>query len=221
MTPEPARESRAARTILGIAAALVLVLLITAAWRWLSRNGIDVTALSSRDVEALVARWGAWAWAGSIALMVLHSFLPLPAEVIAVGNGMLFGAWQGVLVTWTGAMLGAALAYGLARALGRPVLRWVVPARHRARLEGIPTEAPALLAIRLMPVISFNLVNYAAGVLGVPWWRFLWTTGLGILPLVVTMVVLGREMTAAPWWLWAGFALVCVALLLALWRRKR
>jgi LPXTG-motif cell wall-anchored protein len=35
------------------------------------------------------------------------------------------------------------------------------------------------------------------------------------------MVVLGREMTAAPWWLWAGFALVCVALLLALWRRRR
>ncbi|MGH7125839.1 MAG: TVP38/TMEM64 family protein [Stellaceae bacterium] len=201
--------------------ALLLVAGVIGGWLWLRAHGIDLGAMSTADVEATVRSWAPWTWLASIALMVLHSFVPLPAEIIALANGMLFGPWWGVVVTWAGAMLGAVLAYGLARALGRPAVRAFIPARHWARLAAIPVEPGPLLAIRLMPVISFNLVNYAAGLLGVPWWRFLWTTALGILPIVVTMVVLGRELMAAPWWIWGGFALACLALLGLLRRIER
>jgi uncharacterized membrane protein YdjX (TVP38/TMEM64 family) len=219
--PEP-REAPLAGSAPAIAAVLLAALLIAGAvggWLWLRARGIDLASMSTADVEAMVRSWAPWAWLGSIALMVLHSFVPLPAEIIALANGMLFGPWWGVVVTWTGAMLGAILAYGLARALGRPAVRGLVPARHWAKLEAIPVEAGPLLVIRLMPVISFNLVNYAAGLLGVPWWRFLWTTALGILPIVITMVVLGRELMAAPWWIWGAFAFASLALL-ALLRLK-
>jgi uncharacterized membrane protein YdjX (TVP38/TMEM64 family) len=214
--PEPARERRVEGRTAAAAAGILALLLIAAAvigWLWLRARGIDLVEMSAADVEAVVQGSAPWTWLGSIALMVLHSFVPLPAEIIALANGMLFGPWWGVVVTWVGAMLGAVLAYGLARALGRPAVRAFVPARYWGRLEAIPVEAGPLLVIRLMPVISFNLVNYAAGLLGVPWWRFLWTTALGILPIVVTMVVLGRELMAAPWWIWSAFAIACVALL--------
>src|SRR5579872_1951712 len=221
--PEPARERRVeGRTAAAVAVALVLVLIAAAVggWLWLRARGVDLSGMSATDVEAMVRSWGPWTWLGSIALMVLHSFVPLPAEIIALANGMLFGPWWGVAVTWTGAMLGAVLAYGLARALGRPAVRGFIPARHWARLDAVPVGAGSLLAIRLMPVISFNLVNYAAGLLGVPWWRFVWTTALGILPIVVTMVVLGRELMAAPWWIWGAFAVACLALLAVLRMRR-
>jgi len=39
------------------------------------------------------------------------------------------------------------------------------------------------------------------------------------LPIVVAMVVLGRELMAAPWWVWGAFALASLALL-ALLRMK-
>jgi len=214
--PEPAHERRVEARTAAVAAAGLVVLLVAGVagiWLWLRARGVDLAGMSTSDVEAMVRGWEPWAWLGSIALMVLHSFVPLPAEIIALANGMLFGPWWGVAVTWIGAMLGAVLAYGLARALGRPAVRGLVPARHWARLEAIPVRAGPLLVIRLMPVISFNLVNYAAGLLGVPLWRFLWTTALGILPIVVTMVVLGRELMAAPWWVWSAFALACVLLL--------
>jgi uncharacterized membrane protein YdjX (TVP38/TMEM64 family) len=217
--PEPARQRRVeGRTAAFVAAALVLLLVAatTGGWMWLEARGIDLGSLDAADMERLVAAWAPWSWLGSIVLMVLHSFVPLPAEIIALANGMLFGSWWGVAITWVGAMLGAILSYALARWLGRPAVRWVIPARHWARLEAVPVSAGALLVIRLMPVISFNLVNYAAGLLGVPWARFLWTTGLGILPITVTMVVLGRELMAAPWWVWGAFAAACVALLLLL-----
>jgi len=221
---EPARGRGVEGRTAAIAAVVLAALLIAAAiviWLWLRARGIDLSAMNTADVEAMVESWAPWTWLGSIVLMVLHSFVPLPAEIIALANGMLFGPWWGVVVTWVGAMLGAVLAYGLARALGRPAVHAVIPARHWAKLEAIPVEAGPLLVIRLMPVISFNLVNYAAGLLGVPWWRFLWTTAVGILPLAITMVVLGRELMAAPWWSWGAFAVACLTLLGLLGIRRR
>lgn len=226
-SPHPERRCTASRvegrTAAAAAACLVFLLIALAigGWLWLRARGIDLAEMSAADVEAMVKGWAPWTWLGSIALMVLHSFVPLPAEIIALANGMLFGPWWGIAITWLGAMLGAVLAYGLARTLGRPAARAFIPARHWARLAAVPVGAGPLLVIRLMPVISFNLVNYAAGFLGVPWWRFLWTTALGILPIVVTMVVLGRELMAAPWWIWGAFALACVILLALLRRAKR
>ena len=40
-------------------------------------------------------------------------------------------------------------------------------------------------------MISFNLINYAAGLTAISWWTFSWATGLGILPLTFLMVAGG------------------------------
>ena len=45
--------------------------------------GLDALNLSIDDVQALVESWGMWGVVGSLMLMVLHSFVPVPAEVLA------------------------------------------------------------------------------------------------------------------------------------------
>lgn len=57
------------------------------------------------------------------------------------------------------------------------------------------------------------------------WWRFVWTTAIGILPATVASVLVGSHMLAASSWeVWAVLALA-VLLLAALhrrhWRRRR
>jgi uncharacterized membrane protein YdjX (TVP38/TMEM64 family) len=69
-------------------------------------------------------------------------------------------------------------------------------------------------------VISFNLINYAAGVLEVGWWRFLWTTGLGILPITVASVALGDQLTGPMWDVWLAVSGLLLALYLG-WRWYR
>ena len=98
-------------------------------------------------------------------------------------------------------MLGAAAAFGLARLLGWPFIRRILSAGHRERLAAWSKErgAVGLLISRLIPVIAFNLINYAAGLAGISWWTFLWTTGLGILPLTALFTVMGdRLLTVLP-----------------------
>jgi uncharacterized membrane protein YdjX (TVP38/TMEM64 family) len=206
------RRSLAAVALLPLAALLALL------WRALVAAGIDLSTLDERGVEHFVAAWGAWSALISVGVMVLHSFLPLPAEIIPIANGMLFGAVSGVMLTWLGAMLGAVLSFALARKLGRPFVRFVVSERNWERLAGLSPRPSTLLVVRLIPVISFNLVNYAAGLTAVPWWTFLWTTALGILPLTAAMVVMGGQILRAPLWAWPVVA--GAVLLLWLWLRR-
>jgi uncharacterized membrane protein YdjX (TVP38/TMEM64 family) len=175
--------------------------------------------LSVEGIERIAEAWGAWAPVASIALMILHSFVPFPAELIAIANGMLFGPVWGTLVTWIGAMLGAALAFALARRYGRPLANRLVARKAWSGAEALRAccDARTLLLARLVPVISFNLINYAAGVLCVGWWRFLWTTSLGILPITVASVTLGNELTGPMWDAWLGGSGLLLALYLG-WR---
>ena len=125
--------------------------------------------------------------------MVAHSFLPFPSEIIALANGMLYGPLWGSVVTWVGAMLGAVAAVGAVRALGQPVVRKLLPAARHAGLVRWSRQhgGLALLVARLIPMIAFNLINYAAALTEITWWTFLWATGLGILPLTIVLAVLG------------------------------
>jgi uncharacterized membrane protein YdjX (TVP38/TMEM64 family) len=50
-----------------------------------------------------------------------------------------------------------------------------------------------LLAVRLVPVLSFNLINFALGFTTVSWWRFTWTTAVGIIPVTAAMVGIGAH----------------------------
>ena len=204
-----------------VLATFLLVAAGVALWRALALEGIDLADMSPADAQRFAASWGAWSAVVAVLLMVLHSFVPLPAEIIAIANGMLFGTWLGIALTWAGAMLGAVLSCALARALGRPFVRLLVSERRWRQVETLSLTPTTLLLVRLVPLISFNLVNYAAGLLGVRWWPFLWTTALGILPLTVAMVVAGEGMLHVPLWLWFAIAAAVILLWLALQRWRR
>lgn len=75
--------------------------------------------ISVRAFEDVILAWGHWGVLASIGLMVIHSFVPFPAELVALANGMLYGPVWGTVVTWIGAMLGAFLAFGLSRSSSR------------------------------------------------------------------------------------------------------
>lgn len=169
---------------------------------------VDVTT-SEQSAVHWVRAWGAWGVLGSLVLMVVHSFLPFPAEMIALANGMVYGPLWGAVITWCGAMLGAATAFGLTRWLGLPfVERRLTPGAQRQLARWTHSHgAMVLLACRLMPAIAFNLINYAAALAGLSWWTFLWTTALGILPLTILLAVMGDRILTIPLSGWLAISL--------------
>lgn len=149
------------------------------------------------DVSALrgfVESMGPWAPLTSIALFVFQAVIaPLPAFLITFANAALFGWAYGALLSWSGAMLGAIVCYGLARWLGHSLVERFVPAASLARFEAYTDRygAWAVFIARLLPFVSFDFVSYAAGLARVRFWRFLLATGVGQLPATIAYSLAG------------------------------
>lgn len=156
------------------------------------------TGDSVRELAAWIRSWGMSAVLAAISLMVAHSFIPFPAELAAIANCVVFGPYAGFAVTWVGAMLGACIAFGLARRLGRPFVLSLSRGRYGERIDKFDQwiarrGSLALLLCRLVPLISFNVINFGAGLSAVSWWTFVWTTGVGIVPVTALLMVLAEK----------------------------
>jgi uncharacterized membrane protein YdjX (TVP38/TMEM64 family) len=196
---------------LGLLAAVVLLLVTTpfGAHLWaLFRNP------SAARLSQLLADTPMWLPVLFVGLMVLHTLVPVPAELLALAAGMTLGPVWGTVTIWIGAMLGAYVGFFLARTLGQPFLRYMVSPARLERLQPWlqQTDVPLLLTVRLLPIISFNLVNFALGLSPIGWWRFTWTTAVGILPVTVCVVVFGAHLDD-----WRILLLVTLAACLVGW----
>jgi uncharacterized membrane protein YdjX (TVP38/TMEM64 family) len=183
--------------ILAVVLLLVIIGMVGFALNWDQSPTIE-------NFVSTIRSWGALGVLASIGLMVIHSFIPFPAELLACANGMIYGAIWGTVITWTGAMLGATVAFGLARKLGRPFVERMVARKNYRVLDDWANINgwQIILVSRFIPVIAFNLINYAAGLTRISWGQFIWTTGVGILPLTMLMVVMGDNIDSLGWTSW-------------------
>lgn len=164
-----------------------------------------------------------WTWLAVVAV----AMLPIPAEFIAAGAGMAHGPAAGFVLTWTGAMVGAAISFGLARRAGRPALARRLPARWMARIDAAADlHSSALFAVRLLPLVPFTALNWGLGLSPLRPWTFAWTTGLGILPgcllFVYGGVGLGQLFQTHPAAAAAATTAAVIGIVLGeRWRRRR
>lgn len=155
----------------------------------LQRTVNDIFRLFSNleidGIKTYILSFGIWAPIISLLLMVFQSIAaPLPAFLIAFANAAVFGWVKGAMLSWTGAMLGAALCFGIGQFLGRDV---VVKLTSKFALEKVDEFFNnygnyAILIARLLPFMSFDIVSYGAGLTSIGFWSFFWATGLGQLP---------------------------------------
>ncbi len=216
-TPAPRRRVRAAVVVALVSIACLAVVVAGALYLVDPAGGGWGEVMSPEAFKALILSWGMWGVAASILLMVAHSFVPFPAEFVAVANGMCYGPLWGTVITWIGAMLGALASFALSRAFGRPLVERLVRRRHWDTLDDLSATrgGEVVLVCRFIPLIAFNLINYAAGLSRMSYATFLWATGIGILPMTTLMVVLGAKMYDLSWVAWLGVAVVGLALWLA------
>jgi len=114
------------------------------------------------------------------------------AVVLTVAGGLLFGTLAGTAMTVTAATLGSALIFLAARsALGPLLAARAGPFLDRFR-AGLRRDAFSyVLAMRLIPVIPFWVVNLAPALLGVRLAPFLLATLLGIIPATTVFSSIG------------------------------
>lgn len=117
----------------------------------------------------------------------------LPASVVTLGAGFVFGVVKGSIFVFIGAMLGATAAFLIGRFVARDwIAKKVEGSQFFSALDNaIAKEGLKLIfLIRLSPAFPFNLLNYALGLTKVSLPNYVLGT-TGIIPGTIMYVYLG------------------------------
>jgi len=169
----------------GLAKLLVLIALLVAAALavraspargWLTPRGIE------HVLAALREPW--WAPLAFVAAYTLGAALDFSGGVLTLVGGAVFGFWWGALLNLLGANLGASAAFWVARLLGREGLHALLGDRLSGGLDRLARQAGFtwLLRLRLIPIVPFNLLNFASGLTAIPWRTYAAATAIGVVP---------------------------------------
>ena len=126
---------------------------------------------------------------------ILPIFL-FPVPVLAVVAGAVFGLFAGSLYTIIGAMINSVLMFYIARFLGfRAVSDFTQNSKSKIlKTLGEPGgKFSLILILRLMPLVPYNALNYACGVMNVSLREYVVATFVGIVPATFIMVNLGEK----------------------------
>ena len=181
-TARQVSRTRILFTAIAVAAVVAVVLLVPLP-----------TALQLRDWAASAGPWFPLAF---LAAHVVVTVLPFPRTAFTLAAGLLFGPALGVAIAVTASTVSALLALLMVRGLGWQLSKLVshpaveaVDARLRAR------GWAAVLSLRLIPVVPFSVLNYAAGASSVRVLPYLLATVAGLLPGTAAVVILGDALT--------------------------
>jgi uncharacterized membrane protein YdjX (TVP38/TMEM64 family) len=131
-----------------------------------------------------------------LALALLHSVVFYPAEIVDAAAGYAYGFFPAMALMMTGWLLNGLVCWAIGHRVARPLLdRWFGAERFE-RAEGAIERGGAslMIAMRLIPILPFSIVSYAAGAARVPLWRFVWTTMVGYLPITAISVYFGTRL---------------------------
>jgi uncharacterized membrane protein YdjX (TVP38/TMEM64 family) len=194
-------------------------------------SGIEIYGNIQR-LKIFILSFGLWAPLISAFLMVAQSVvLFLPAFPIFVVNALVFGPVWGFLLSWSSAVAGSIVCFSIARNLGRPVVQRLVNPVHLETADRVlkKYEKYVILLFGFVPVISFDVISYAAGLTLLTYWEFILLVFVAQIPSALFYTLLVHRIdrgTLDVYWIVAAvlFFLVGVGSLVArayLSRRRR
>ncbi|EPS71556.1 hypothetical protein M569_03201, partial [Genlisea aurea] len=167
--------------------------------------GSVATACLTLPVEKMLKDFLVWIeqdlgpW-GPVALAVAYiplTILAVPASILTLGGGYLFGLPVGFIADSIGATVGAGAAFLLGRTIGRsfvisklkdyPKFRVVALAIHKSGFK-------IVLLLRLVPLLPFNMLNYLLSVTPVPIFKYMLASWLGMMPITLALVYVGTTL---------------------------
>lgn len=142
---------------------------------------------------------GPWFPLAFLMAHIVVTVVPIPRTAFTLAAGLLFGPVLGVVIAVVASTVSAMIAMLLVRAAGWQLNRLV---RHRSIDtvdERLRTRGwPAVLSLRLIPVVPFSAINYAAGASGVRVLPYGVATIAGLLPGTAAVVILGDALAGHP-----------------------
>jgi uncharacterized membrane protein YdjX (TVP38/TMEM64 family) len=150
--------------------------------RWITAFGAWISGLGPAGIALYVAAYA------------IVAVLLLPAWLMTIGAGFLFGLLPGVGIVSAGSTAGAAASFLIARGLARD--RVARKAAGNPKFAALDREIGKkgwriVFLLRLSAVVPYVWSNYAYGLTSIRFWPYLAASWAGMIPLTFLYVSLG------------------------------
>lgn len=190
-SPVGAVQSAGPRRWLSVVAWFALAVAAVALWFSPLRGSVSGVADA---LEPLRNAW--WAPLLFIAAYAVANVLLFPATPLTLAAGVVWGWWAGGLWVLLASTFGSLLPYMIGRR-GSGAVERMLRVRGAGMLKALREEGfVALLLMRLVPLVPYNVLNYAAGFAGVRPRDFVLATFAGTIPGIFTFTYLADAIRA-------------------------
>ena len=169
---------------------LLILILLCFAWQWLPFD----PALSPDSVIPALQEWKTTDHALWVFLLAFAiGGLIIPVTLLIIMTAAIWGPLNGFYMGIAGMMLTAILGFALGKAIGlRPIRALLGTDTEKYRQFVENTGFAGITLFRMIPIAPFNLVNIGLSTTGLSWPRYLLGTFIGMLPRLITTLLLGH-----------------------------
>ncbi len=175
---------------------------------------ILTAAFTQNGAVAWLQSFGMWGWIAGIFLLMSDLVLPIPATVVMVALGYLYGPALGGLISALGSFISGLVGYEVCRRIGRKAARWILGEKDLKKGEKIYASIGGWLVVfsRWLPVFP-EVIACMAGLSRMPARTFYLALFCASIPLGFAYSTIGAMGVEKP-----GLAIALSALLPAvLW----
>lgn len=151
-----------------------------------------------RNALAWIRGLGVWAPVTFIAIYAVACVLAIPASILTLGGGFLFGFVWGSVYVVAGAILGAVGAFLVGRYAARDWVAKKIEAHEKFKAidDALGREGwKIVLLARLAPVFPYAVLNYGFSLTRVSLRHYTLATAVGIIPAMLAFVYFGTLAT--------------------------
>ncbi|KAK9146719.1 hypothetical protein Sjap_006622 [Stephania japonica] len=164
-----------------------------------------VTAFIAFPIEKQLKNFLLWIdqnlgpW-GPVVLAIAYiplTILAVPASILTLGGGYLFGLPVGFIADSIGATIGATAAFLLGRTIGRSYVISKLKDYPKFQAVAIATQRSGfkiVLLLRLVPLLPFNMMNYLLSVTPLGVGEYMLASWLGMMPITLALVYMGTTL---------------------------
>ncbi len=197
--------------LLIIAAAVVLYIIG-------KNNGWFAVFESRETMKAYISSFNGWAPVVYFGLQFMQVIIsPIPGNLTTLMGGILFGFWQGFLISLIAVVLGSLCAFLLGKAFGRPLVERILGKNVVDKYFSTVSSRQliVLILLFLLPVFPDDMLCLIAGITAMRFRTFalvmVLTRPWGL--LVSALLGAGMISVTIPLWIWIVFGVACLALL--------
>lgn len=160
----------------------------------------DMIHSDVEDIRNFIESFGSFAILAYFIIVIIEVIVaPIPSILLYSVGGILFGGTITATVALIGNVIGAIIAFYIAKFFLHDAFEKKVSPKKRKQFHSMVDKygVYAIFFLRANPLTSSDIFSYLAGLTNMNVWKFALATGLGLLPLVLIQSYFGSEILAS------------------------